>query len=61
MRQGRRSTVLPASLERLRRRFESWRQVREKGTRIPEELWQAAREEAARRQPGIPRITSQLQ
>ena len=58
MRQGRRSTVLPASLERLRRRFESWRQVREKGTRIPEELWQAAREEASRL--GVNRVSRAL-
>jgi len=37
MRKGSRSTVLPASLEQLRRRFESWRQQREKGARIPDE------------------------
>jgi hypothetical protein len=47
MRKRRKKTVLPGSLERLRKRFESWRQQREKGTRIPEELWQAAMEQSA--------------
>jgi hypothetical protein len=47
MRKRRTKRVLPGSLEQLRKRFESWRQQREKGTRIPEELWQAAMEQSA--------------
>ena len=48
MRKGRTKTVLPAPLEQLRKRFESWRQQREKGVRIPEELWRAAMEQSAK-------------
>jgi len=58
MRKGSSGTVLPASLEQLRWRFESWRQQREKGARIPEELWQAALEEAARL--GVNRVSRVL-
>lgn len=31
-------------LEQVRRQFERWRKIRPRGTRIPEELWQAATE-----------------
>lgn len=33
---------LPASIERLRRRFERWRQTRDGHSRIPEVLWVSA-------------------
>ena len=35
------STITP-SLEQVQQRFESWRQRRKKGTRIPQNLWKAA-------------------
>jgi hypothetical protein len=34
----------PDSLSEVRRKFERWRESRRRGTRIPEELWQAAAE-----------------
>jgi hypothetical protein len=34
----------PGSLSEVRRKFERWRESRRRGTRIPEELWQAAAE-----------------
>jgi len=33
---------LPASLERMRRRFQQWRQSRKSRSRIPDSLWAAA-------------------
>lgn len=36
------SDALPPEMEALRQRIEDWRQTREKRTRMPEELWQAA-------------------
>ena len=30
------------AIEKVKQRFETWREVREKRTKIPEELWQAA-------------------
>lgn len=38
---------LPARLERVRRRFEHWRQTRKVRTRIPESLWDSAVKVAA--------------
>ena len=35
-------SVVPAPLERTRRRFERWRETRKVGTRIPRSLWDAA-------------------
>lgn len=39
---------LPAELARAAARRAQWRRTRERGTRIPESLWQAAVELAAR-------------
>lgn len=32
----------PSSLNKVKQKFKAWRKVRTRGTRIPEELWQAA-------------------
>ncbi len=37
-----RNSSLPAGLERIRRRFERWRERRTIGARIPDSLWAAA-------------------
>ncbi|MBT8338706.1 MAG: hypothetical protein HKP58_00840 [Desulfatitalea sp.] len=34
--------IIPDSLEQVQQRFESWRKLRKKGARIPQDLWQAA-------------------
>ena len=39
---ARTTAILPADLEKTRRRFEQWRQVRKVHTPIPESLWAAA-------------------
>jgi len=39
---------VPAGLERLRRRFEQWRQTRDGRSRIPEALWASAVKAAGR-------------
>ena len=50
--------ALPAGLERIRQRFERWRETREGRPRIPESLWsQAAR---AARQFGVHRTCRAL-
>jgi len=43
----RKSRILPARVESVRRRFERWRQTRRGLSRIPESLWAAAVEMAA--------------
>ena len=43
---SRRNSELPSGLEKVRRRFERWRQRRARGTRIPDSLWTAAVEVA---------------
>ena len=35
-------SVKPTTIEKVKERFETWREVRKKRTKIPEELWQAA-------------------
>jgi len=45
---ARKRRVVPAEVERLRRRFEGWRQTRGGRGRIPEPLWSAAVELAGR-------------
>jgi hypothetical protein len=42
MKQGSRQISSRDSLSEVRRRFERWRKSRRRGTRIPEDLWQAA-------------------
>jgi hypothetical protein len=42
----RRNSALPSGLEKVRQRFERWRQRRAVGTRIPDSLWAAAVEAA---------------
>jgi len=42
MKQGFRQVSSPDRLSEVRRQLERWRQGRRRGTRIPEELWQAA-------------------
>lgn len=39
---------VPVQLERLRGRFEQWRQTRDGRSRIPEKLWAAAAKAVAR-------------
>ena len=41
----------PARLERLRRRFEQWRQTRDGRSRIPEALWTSAVQAAGEHGP----------
>ena len=55
---GRKAQAPPAPLERLRRRFERWRQTREPHARIPGPLWAAATRLAGRY--GLSKITSTL-
>ena len=55
---GRKAQAPPAPLERLRGRFERWRQTREPHTRIPDSLWAAAARLAGRY--GLSKITSTL-
>ena len=42
MKQGSRHVSSPDRLSAVRRQFERWRKSRRRGTRIPEDLWQAA-------------------
>ena len=42
MEQQSNATTLPPDVERVRDQIEAWRQTRERRTRMPEELWQAA-------------------
>ncbi len=35
-------SVKTTAIEKVKQRFETWREVRNKRTKIPEELWQAA-------------------
>ncbi len=58
MRKRRSKRGLPPSLEQLRQKFESWRQQRKKGKRIPEELWQAAMEQSM--ELGVNRVSQAL-
>lgn len=45
---ARKKRGLPVQLERVRRRFEAWRQERTSRTRIPDSLWKAAVKAAER-------------
>lgn len=55
---GRKADGIPVVLERTREQFERWRKTRRRGTRIPEQLWNAAVKMAGKY--GIHRTASTL-
>lgn len=55
---GRKRGVIPSALRQAQDRFEAWRRTRERGTRIPRELWKLAVRLAE--QHGVSRTASVL-